>query len=264
MIKKINVLVVIILLLINPNIEALEFEKEADKSQWIKTFFKNKRFDLSSIEYEEEEDEKEMLKDFVTQKGIEHLEPIAVGKNIDDPEIKKFNIACPRKKPINVYKRWRGNGSVEIYPASEDELENPENQEYIDQYSCSTKMKIFKFNVFNVENPKEDDEKYILYCEDFRDDRFRKNKEVFELDLRGAYLLFDPNKCLYSQDIDSAGHPLMENYVSGIFKYKEHYYFYSIESFNNEMFKKKGMYIRIRREGNDYTYYYHIINEVTK
>ena len=87
MIKKINVLVVIILLLINPNIKLLNLKKEADKSQWIKTFFKNKRFDLSSIEYEED-DEKEMLKDFVTQKGIEHLEPIAVGKNIDDPEIK--------------------------------------------------------------------------------------------------------------------------------------------------------------------------------
>jgi hypothetical protein len=277
---------------------AMEFQKEADKAKWIKEFFKDKEFEPKAPQTEEDlefvkkqdwelerkygiksnpiqlpskeelEFEAQLLKDFITQNGIEHIEPIAVGKSINDPEIAKFNTACPDKKPIDLYKSWTTFGSVIQYPATEEELEDPKGEDdfNVTQKRCTGDMKIYKFNLHNTPDDRQD---YVLYCDNLRTERFAGktydvNRKLDPFDVLGAYLQFDPKKCLYPYQIYLTPRPLIPNDVSGIFKYKGEYYLFSIGEVSGE-----EVGIKIRRENTTpvstiYLYYTKPLKEIKK
>lgn len=239
----------------------LKPKPETKQAAWIKQFFKDKEpVSLSYTITQEGIIKEQLLRDFTTQTGIEHIEPIAVGKSIDDPQIAKFNTACPNKKPINIYREVIISGIVKQPQPSEEELEDPKN-EYIDityQYKCTGNLKIYQFNVYNTPDNKQD---YVLYCDDLiytniggnilNDEDEKRKKEPYKVE--GAYLTFDPNECLYPKRLDRF-HSQLKDFMTGIFKYKGKYYFYTIET--SESFKFEGKEetnLSIWREGtNDY------------
>ena len=224
---KLFTIFLMILALNSSIVDALEFKKEIDKAKWIKEFFKDKEFEPGNFRNSTEEEiafEKQFLKDFINQNGIENIEPIAVGKDINDPEIAKFNKACPEKKPINIH-RWArpiGNGYISDYLSDEElEEENPS----VDTMICTKNMKIYKGNLKNYPDGKD---MYVLYCEDFHEKDARIPKKTCYSD-PAVYMSFDPDKCIYSSRIEMV-YPTCDNGVSGIFKYKNIYYFYEIET----------------------------------
>jgi hypothetical protein len=216
---------------------AIEFQKEADKAQWIKEFFKDKEFEpleqhfaLNATE-EEKTFERRLFKDFITQKGIEHVEPIARGKSIDDPEIAKFNKACPNKKPINEYREWKSFSSLYTHEASEEELVDPENAQFVFISKCRGDFKIYKFNLYNMAH---NIENYVLYCTDFRTIRSfgelkDENRKMDPSYIEDGYLVFYPDKCKYPKRIYiSDSRPLMPNSLTGVFRYQDYYYLFVI------------------------------------
>lgn len=173
--NKIVNLMIMIFTLISVNIAgSIEFEKEADKSVWLKNFLKDKKFYLSfNVNYTKEEAAfaKELFDDFLTQTGITHIEPIAVGKSLDDPQIAPFNRACPDKKPITITREWPNqNNAPEDIPATEEELENEKYAVTVTQRRCTGNLKIYKFNVFNRSDNKQE---HLLYCDNYRLERFQ-------------------------------------------------------------------------------------------
>ncbi len=254
--KMLQILMFSIAFLINSNVFAIDFKTEKEKGVWIKNFFKDK--EMAPIEYpmkateEEKKFERQIIKDFISQNSIEHIEPIARGKTLTDPEIAQYNKACPDKKPIDMYKWW----PTVILEGSPEEIEKTledERDEFasaIDIDRCNGKMKIYRFNLFNTSNNKQE---YILYCDDYREVRMNGklhdiNRQIEDFSIVGSYLHFDPNKCLYSQKIFST-HPFWGDAVSGIFKYQGKNYFYEIRTTN---FKSKGEVSKIflkRKEG---------------
>ena len=251
-----------VLLLINNSAVALEFKREADKAIWIKNFFKDKEASPGSRpdkptkeEIAERKFNEQLCKDFVTQNGIEHVEPIAVGK-INDPEITKFNTACPDKKPINFHKRccYYDRTDQSSYCEPEEELDNPGLANFTDEFKCSkdSNLKIYKFNVYNTLDNKED---YVLYCDDFvllrssTGNVFDESREREPSSIEAAYLQFNPKKCVYTNWVGS--HMLYtqeKNFVTGIFKYKGKYYFYDIKTRNFGGEKKESTHLIIYRE----------------
>jgi hypothetical protein len=258
----------LVLINVTTSVLAIEFQREADKAQWIKEFFKDKEFEpkvlsteadlelvkkqnlelerkygikakpLKPLTKEELEFENQLLKDFITQNGIEHVEPIARGKSVNDPEIAKFNTACPDKKPIDLYKSWTTFGSVIQYQATEEELENlkGEHDFNVTQERCTDNLKIYKFNLQNIPDNHQD---YVLYCDNLRTERF--GGKVYDVNrklepdmVEGAYLQFDPKKCLYPDKIYLSPKPLMPDDISGVFRYKGEYYLFSIEGASDE------------------------------
>lgn len=222
------------LLLVNNSTVAVEFKREADKAVWIKNFFKGKKAEPSNydeeVTKEEIKFEEQLLKDFMTQNGIEHLEPIAVGQSINDPKIAKFNTFCPNKKPIDIAREWQSTGTMKAYEVPECMLEDPEQFEAgnIWQYKCVGNFKIFKFNVFNTKNNRQD---YILYCDNFiriKDTDKSITQEQFYI--KGSYLQIFPHQCLYSRRMYLETYAHRKDWLSGIFKYQGNYYFYNIET----------------------------------
>ena len=204
------------------------FRQEADKAKWIKEFFKDKVFDPIGYARDAADEEKkfddQLLADFISQNDIEHVEPIACGSSVTDPEIAQYNTSCPDKKPIDLYRYERGSPEI-----VEKELENP-NYLVIDEYKCTGNLLIYKFNLYNkADNLQE----YVLYCDNFKQIRieneiraeYSKAKSSRAGDV-GAYLLIKPNQCLFSQMFFSRINPLYKNYLSGIFKYKGVFYVY--------------------------------------
>jgi hypothetical protein len=237
---KIYVMLFSVLLLVNNSVIALEFKHEADKAEWIKNFFKDKEAVPSNyadeITKEEIKSREQLIGDFVTQNGIEHVEPIAVGK-INDPEIAKFNTACPDKKPINFYKCGYSVGRIETYQIPKEELDDQELAFLIDEHKCSedSSLKIYKFNVFNTPDNKQD---YVLYCDYFV--LLRSHGTIFDestrtrgiYDIKAAYLKFNPRKCEYTDWVGfHTLYPKKKNFVTGIFKYKAKYYFYNTQTY---------------------------------
>lgn len=225
------------MLLSNYSVVALEFKREADKAEWIKNFFKDKEaapFDYADeVTKEEIKFREQLIKDFITQNGIEHLEPIAIGK-ITDPEIAKFNIACPDKKPIYFYKRCCSYGRIETYCEPEEKLDDPELANSIEEYKCSkdSNIKIYKFNVSNSPDNKQD---YVLYCDDFvllrsKGTIFEEPRERPPSYIEAAYLQFDPKKCVYSEWIGPTMYTQQKNFLAGIFNNNGKYYFYVIKT----------------------------------
>ncbi|WP_375331976.1 hypothetical protein [Candidatus Tisiphia endosymbiont of Temnostethus pusillus] len=243
--KILNILVTLVLFLTNHHIWAIEFKTEQEKSIWIKNFFKDK--EMAPMEYpikateEEKQFKSQLINDFINQNDIEHIEPIARGKSVSDSEIAKYNTACPDKKPIDMYKWWPTLGS-DYYTSEEIErlLEDP-NNEYvnnIDIYRCYGKIEIYRLNVLNTSD---DNQEYVLYCDDRRAIRswgriLDINRQIEDSSIVGYYLKFDPNKCLYSQEIFTT-YPLWGEAVSGIFNYQGKNYFYRMETTN---FKSEG------------------------
>jgi hypothetical protein len=243
--KVINCLIILSApLLVNNSALAVEFKREADKAVWIKDFFKDKEAEPSNYGEKWTKEEiklrEQLIRDFETQNGIEHLEPIAVGK-INDPEISKFNTACPDKKPINFYKCCcyfdRADHDAS-YCEPEERLDDPGLADLTEEYKCSkdSNLKVYKFNVYNTPDNNQD---YVLYCDDFvllrsHGTIFDESRKRGQSELKGAYLKFDPTKCAYS---DQVGHSMLytkeKNFLTGIFKHKGKYYFYSIKTYSS-------------------------------
>lgn len=253
---KIYVMLFSVLLLVNNSVIALEFKREADKAEWIKNFFKDK--ETRSSDYNNDKWTKEVLglfEDFVTQNGIEHVEPIAVGR-INDPEIAKFNTACPDKKPINFHKYccYFDRMDESSYCEPEEKLDNPELANFTDQYRCSkdSNLKIYKFNVYNTPDNKET---YVLYCDDFVLLRsssgyvFDESMERSTWSIKAAYLQFNPKQCVYTNWVGSHSLYTQEkNFLTGIFKYKGKYYFYDINTRHFSGEKEESTHLRIYKE----------------
>ena len=214
--RKIFTILIIILFSFN----CFAVEKEVDKSDIIKKLFKGKKFqkfDIPDLTAKEKAFEAQLLKDFINQKGIEMIEPIAVGDNINSPEIDVFNKACPEKKPINLSKQAKAVAG-HIEDLSEEELEDPrpEAQETLYINTCLSDMKIFKTNFFNNPSGREE---YILYCEDYNAEEFRKEPYLDSFYFSAAYLYFDPSESRYSRELDVV-RPKCPNNISGIFRYR--------------------------------------------
>ncbi|RZI47406.1 hypothetical protein EDM53_02075 [Rickettsiales endosymbiont of Peranema trichophorum] len=231
----VTVLLTVLVLLVPSGALTLELKREEDKAELIKNMFKDRQIEpghADGMSKKAIKRRERILHDFVTQNGIEHIEPIAVGTSIDDPEIAKFNVACPDRKPINMYKTTdMVCGKYTLCEFSEEELENPEWAYMVDEYRCQGNLKVFKFNMYNVPGRKDD---YVLYCDDLI--RIRNRGEVVDesdkrntyYGIEGTYLVFSPSKCLYSKDIGGAMYSQLKDYMSGVFRYKGKYHFYSI------------------------------------
>ncbi|HJD63813.1 MAG TPA: hypothetical protein LFW13_02230 [Rickettsia endosymbiont of Sericostoma sp.] len=254
--KMLQILMFSIALLINSNVFAIDFKTEKEKGVWIKSFFKDK--EMAPIEYpmkateEEKKFRRQIIKDFISQNGIEHIEPIARGKTLTDPEIAQYNKACPGKKPIDMHKWWPTVVLEGTAEEIEETLEDAGDEfaSAIDINRCNGKMKIYRFNLFNTSDNKQE---YILYCDDYREVRMNGklydiNRQMEDFSIVGSYLHFDPNKCLYSQKIFST-RPLKKEAVSGVFKYQDKNYFYEVETTS---FRSEGEVTNIflkRKEG---------------
>ena len=205
-------LLILFLLIFSVNLEAQEFINEATKLKWVKETFKDQRmFDLWHRDGYEELG-KQVMHDFINQNNIEVIEPIAKGANIDNPNIAKFNQACPKEKSINLYKSVSTNYPIKVF--------------YED---CLLNMKVFRINPYN--NTK-NDAMHILFCSDFEGVREHKEKPSRISDwcesFRGMYFSFNPNKCEYNKPLIGPVFDDCKNYVSGIFRYKNKIYFYEI------------------------------------
>ena len=126
--------------------------------------------------------QKRIMSDFINQKNIEYIEPIAEGVDINDPNISKYNIACPNDKPINV-------SSIMVRYRVTREYEEEIN-------ICLKNMKIYNIN---RDSGIVDNKKYILYCENNR--HFKDYITGTEFDNKNAvFLNFSTEKCEYSQE----------------------------------------------------------------
>ncbi|MCC8399145.1 MAG: hypothetical protein LN563_00960 [Rickettsia endosymbiont of Platyusa sonomae] len=232
--KILNILVILGLFLTNYHILAMEFKTEQEKSIWIKNFFKDKEFEpmsyfIRKTTLEEQKFRRKLIYDFINQNGFEHIEPIARGTSLSDPEIAKYNKACPDKKPIDMYKWWSDADYRKGFKVTEEELEDEDNR-FIDIFRCHGNMKIYRFNLYNTSDAKQE---YILYCDNHRaiqhdGELFDINREIDDFVTKGAYIHLDPEKCLYSHNLLDT-HPFWGDAVTGIVKYQENYYFYTIE-----------------------------------
>ncbi|OZG32120.1 hypothetical protein RiCNE_04690 [Rickettsia endosymbiont of Culicoides newsteadi] len=120
---------------------------------------------------------------------------------------------------------------------TEEELEDEDN-EYIDIHRCNGNMKIYRFNLYNISDAKQE---YVLYCDDQRGIRMSGkihdiNEKIDDFSITGAYLHFDPEKCLYSKLLTHTN-PFWGDAVTGIFKYQGKNYFYEITT---TTFKPEG------------------------
>lgn len=250
--KLLKILFISIFFLINQHVLAIEFKTEQEKGVWIKNFFKDKEFEpigypINATE-EEKEFERQLISDFIEQNGFEHIEPITRGNSLSDPEIAKYNKACPDKKPIDMSKWW---------PTLQNSGDSPENIERIleedkyinsiDIYRCHGKIKIYKFNLYNTINSKEE---YVLYCDDYRATRMWGkicdiNEAIDDFSIEGSYLSFSPEKCLYSTSLTYT-HPFWGDAVTGVVKYQLNYYIYTVEGRTNgstsiRLYRKDGV-----------------------
>jgi hypothetical protein len=127
---------------------------------------------------------------------------------------------------------WNSMGSPYVYEASKEELEDDHNKEFVNQMRCLGNFKIYKFNLYNTKDNKQN---HILYCDDYRFERLNGKIEDLTLKLKeiernGAYLLFAPEKCLYSNKLIIPYESQLNGiYITGIFKYKKLNYIYSIQ-----------------------------------
>ncbi len=187
---------------------ALKFEKEADKGEWVKKAFLGKKIHNLGPQSKRGW---AVMRDFVNQNNIEYIEPIAEGVDINDPNIAKYNTACPNDKPINV-------SSVMLrYRVTRE----PEEKINI----CLKNMKVYNIN---RDNGVIDNKRYMLYCEN--NITLEGHIEDPEFDNKNAvFLNFSTEKCAYSEenhymdDVEMASES-----VFGFFRYHGEIYFYTI------------------------------------
>lgn len=210
--KIINkIFLVICLLLCIDGFCAIKFDKEADKGEWVKKQFLNKE-----IRYRRNQprNAKKIMNDFVNQRDVEYIEPIAEGVDINDSNIAKYNIACPKDKPINVSRIM-----VDYYNTSKSEYEEEIN-------ICLKNMKIYNINPYSgiVDN-----KEYILYCEN--NIRLKSHIEDPKFDNKNAvFLNFSTEKCEYSKQFN---HISVLKGISGLFRYHGKIYFYTVDVNSN-------------------------------
>lgn len=228
-------------LLFQVNIYALDFKTEREKGLWIKDFFQDKTVEVG---YAENATKKQkalddlVIHDFINQTGIENIEPIARGSSILDPEIAKYNTACPDKKPIDLYKEAIFAFKDSYYSIEEKD----EMLETLDTniMRCRGDIKIYKLAV-DYEGEKE---QYILYCSDHRYVRLHDkwmdiNRDIESGSIVGSYLRFKPDKCIYIEELFTH-QPVLPNAVSGIIRYKGRYYFYRFDTLSWDKEKYLG------------------------
>lgn len=187
---------------------ALKLEREADKGEWIKKTFSGKKiYNLGP----QSKRGWTVMRDFVNQNNIEYIEPIAEGVDINDPNISKYNIACPNDKPINV-------SSIMVRYRVTREYEEEIN-------ICLKNMKIYNIN---RDSGIVDNKKYILYCENNR--HFKDYITGTEFDNKNAvFLNFSTEKCEYSQENHYVNEvALQKESVFGFFRYHGKIYFYTV------------------------------------
>jgi hypothetical protein len=217
--------IAVILVIFSLLASANEFEKEVHKADWIKEFlykFRSYRIYVrTDATLKQKKLAKDILNKFLKQKDIEHIEPIAIGKDIDSPEIAKFNTACPERKPINMTRAvWCG---PKVCDDTTDFTEE-DWEKYSDSVKCTENMKIFNLTANNQDN-------YVLYCEnvmkeDILEKKFRPTGSGDSAE--AEYISFQTNNCRFSKvKLDSIEYK-RENSLSGIFKYKKEYFIYYI------------------------------------
>lgn len=215
-----NFLISFFLLFSSLNLSAQEFAKEVDKLDWVKKTFNDQR--MFDIFYREgyEDLGKQVMHDFIHNKDIETIEPIAKGNNINDPNIAKYNLACPNEKPINL----------------EQSIGDADDPNKVYFFDCLRDMRIFKVNPYN-ETKNEDI--YILNCRDYssKDKRewWIREKRLYagvydsmHPEDNTVYLVFNPNKCNYSKSVFYFGPPNHDGDISGIFRHQNRIYFYKV------------------------------------
>lgn len=253
------------------SVYALEFKTEREKGLWIKDFFKDKTVEMNypdNATKKLKSFKRKLIHDFMTQNGIENIEPIASGSSILDPEIAKYNTACPDKKPIDLYKEAISAFDDRYYSLEEqDEFLEKIDGPSIQIKRCHGDIKIYKLGI-DYEGEKE---QYILYCSDHRYVRLSGtwrdiNREIESGSIVGSYLQFKPNKCIYSQELFNHQSAL-PNAVSGIMRYKGRYYFYRFDTVSWDKEKYLGS-IWIRKVFLDkerkYNFFSADINKETK
>jgi hypothetical protein len=212
---------------------ALEFKTQAEKIAWIKNAIKDKTF---KPDYKEADDKyykggyytaeekqfmREFLKDFLAQTNIEYVEPIATGDSIDDPAIAKFNTSCPNKKPMNVGLEFSYSHPYEM---TDEMLEAArEKAPSRGSYKCKSHFRIFKFNIFNTNDNKEE---YILYCDNVTASRIEYG-HLMPSDVSewfSMYLHIFPNQCLNSREIWSTPGSMEKNVVLAVLRHRGLYY----------------------------------------
>lgn len=248
-----KIIISLALVFFTPLVLAEGWGKKVNKAEWIKNFCKERKIKFEIVKGREnvsEVEKKELFKlaqDFIEQKNIIHIEPIASGKDINDPAIAKFNRACPDKKPINM------NYVIESYKNdpfdhSSEDITDEEYEIYGYAARCSKNMDIYKLDIDN-----DGKDEYILRCEDYMYDKSRKYvneggkiKEKGCYDNRAKYLLFTPGICQYSESITASFTPECMGVLDGFFSYNNVIYSFSTNSYEFE----KGISIEKWQEKN--------------
>ena len=240
--KKIFTILIIILFSFN----SFAVEREADKTDLIKKLFKGKKFEDTyhpKLTKKQNIYIKQLLKDFINQNGIEMIEPIAVGDNINSPEIAALNKACSNKKPINETRQAYPAGHT-IEQLTEEELDPPANELFtLNIQNCLSNMKIYKANIYNE---KEESNSHVLYCEEYDSDEIRNIRDDDNFTFRAIYLAFNPNICKFPTELQDV-HPKRLGSISGLFKYKNTIYLYYIKRGWREKGKKNDLDIVIKQ-----------------
>lgn len=101
-----------------------------------------------------------------------------------------------------------------------------------DTFGCFEDLQIYKFDVFNLKNGRED---YILYGSKYISDSYKEAKELYKEQggASGCYLHIFPGQCIYSRDMPfnastEPSLPEKHSCLTGIFKYSGDYYFYVV------------------------------------
>ena len=229
--RKIFTILIIILFSFN----GLAVEREADKADLIKKMFKGKNFEdiffKPGSTAKEKAFKRQLLKDFINQNGIEMIEAIAVGDNINSAA---FNKACPNRKPINET-RQAYPARYTIEKRTEEELDKPANELFtLNIQNCLSNMKIYKANIYNE---KEESNSHVLYCEEYDSDEIRNIRDDDDFTFRAVYLSFNPNICKFPVELHDV-YPKYLGSISGLFKYKNTIYLYYIKKGWREKGKK--------------------------